>query len=541
MPRRLILAGVMLCLVGIALPVRAADPKREAPTFVLRVQSIDNLMADVKYLAALVGEEEQAKQLEGLLNSMAGEKGLAGFDTKRPLGVYATFGSEGIDSTAVGLIPVADEQALLGLLTRLNFKAEKGQDGIYTVAKSDKVPVDVYFRFANGYAYVTARSKSAIAQDKLLPPTQVLPVERVGTLSLVLHIDQIPKPLREIGLSEFERRVKETPPEGKTEAERQLDTRIRDQFVAAIATLVDDGEEVALRLDVDRQRNTLSFDMSLSGKPGTRLATTIADLGQTKSLFAGIPTANSALVALGHLTLPEQVRKAVEPAFEETVQQGLANEKDPFKRAIGEKFFKALIPTVKAGELDAELDIRGPMANNHYTVVGGIKLRDGQAIERVFRETVQGLPEADRSKIQLDAEKSGEVSIHRLNVMGDADADAKNFLGEGPLYIAIRSDALLVAAGEQPLPALKQALAAAPKVGKPFLFEMALGRLAPLMAKDNKAAPRIAEQVFAKNPDSDKFRVSLDGGKALQLRMELRAELLRFFVLIDKENKSGAK
>src|SRR5437762_91321 len=128
MPRRPILAGVLLCLIGVALPVRAADPKREAPTFVLRVQSIDNLMADVKYLAALVGEEEQAKQLEGILNSMVGENGLAGFDTKRPLGVYATFGSEGIDSTAVGLIPVADEQALLGLLTRLNLKAEKGED-----------------------------------------------------------------------------------------------------------------------------------------------------------------------------------------------------------------------------------------------------------------------------------------------------------------------------------------------------------------------------------------------------------------------------
>src|SRR5215471_11780928 len=107
----------VVALLALAVPVRAADDKK-TPTLIVRVQSLDNLISDARYLATLAGREEEAKQAEGFLKQFTGEKGIEGIDTKRPMGAYAFLGENVIDSEVV-LLPVADEQAILGLLKRL--------------------------------------------------------------------------------------------------------------------------------------------------------------------------------------------------------------------------------------------------------------------------------------------------------------------------------------------------------------------------------------------------------------------------------------
>ena len=115
----------LLCLVAVAPAARAEDKKSDSPSLVIRVQSIDSLLDNFKYLAGLAGREEEAKQVEGLIKSVAGDKGLEGIDTKSPFGIYGSVGADGFDSSAVGMIPVADETAFLDLLERVNVKPEK--------------------------------------------------------------------------------------------------------------------------------------------------------------------------------------------------------------------------------------------------------------------------------------------------------------------------------------------------------------------------------------------------------------------------------
>ena len=88
MLRRFLTGLALLCVVVAPIPVRAADPPAAASDVVVRVQSIDGLLANFKYLATLAGEEEKAKQLEGMIRAKAGPGGLQGVDTKRPLGIY---------------------------------------------------------------------------------------------------------------------------------------------------------------------------------------------------------------------------------------------------------------------------------------------------------------------------------------------------------------------------------------------------------------------------------------------------------------------
>src|SRR5262249_48330162 len=144
--------------------------------FVVRVQSLEELLSNFRYLGGLVGRDEEAKQIEGMIRAKAGgPKGFEGIDAKRPMALYGVFGEGGLESTTVvGIVPIADEKAFLGLIENLGAKSEKDKDGVYAVT-GDQVPAPIYFRFAHKHAYVTALNKDALDKDKILPPGAVLP------------------------------------------------------------------------------------------------------------------------------------------------------------------------------------------------------------------------------------------------------------------------------------------------------------------------------------------------------------------------------
>ena len=106
---------------------------------------------------------------------------------------------------------------------------------------------------------------------------------------------------------------------------------------------------------------------------------------------------------------------------------------------------KGVMPTLKAAELDMALDVRGPSDKELYTIVGGVKIKDGANLEKNFRQTAARYPKA----IQLDAEKAAQVNIHRINPDKDLQPGALKTVGENPVYIAFREDVLFLSAGDK--------------------------------------------------------------------------------------------
>src|SRR4051794_7192445 len=123
----------LLALTVVPAPMRAADDKTKTPTLIVRVRSLDGLISDARYLATLAGREEEAKQAEAFLKQFTGEKGIEGLDTKRPMGLYGSLAGDVVNSEVVVLLPIADEQAFVALVKRLNLNPDKDKDGIYTV------------------------------------------------------------------------------------------------------------------------------------------------------------------------------------------------------------------------------------------------------------------------------------------------------------------------------------------------------------------------------------------------------------------------
>src|SRR5262249_52086368 len=540
-----LLLGSLACLLIAPAIARPEDAKtaKKAPALVVRLRSLDGLIADSSYLAAQVGKEEEAKQAVEMLKERIGNKGLDGIDVKKPIGGYVFAGPNGTDSYGAFMVPVKDEELVLKILGNHGFKAEKSKDGLYTI-KDERIKVPVFFRFANGYAYIAPLSEAGLAKNKLLTPAEVLPENETALISASIRIDQVPDTIKEVGLAQLGLRmadIREQHAEKGTPAQKELIDKTSREANSQIKALVNDGQELTIRIDVDQKNQDLALSVSFNAKAGSKLADEIAALGERESLFAGLMGKDSALNFLISYALPERVQKSLGPVVDEAIKGVIEKAGDETHKQIAEKLLRVLAPSLKAGEIDATLDLRGPSANKHYTLVGGIKLKNGEEVEKTLKELITNLPQEVRDLVKIDAEKAGGVNIHRIEFDRFMDDNARNIFGNGALYVAVRANAIFWAGGENGLDALKSALAAKPGSAGMIRFDLSLAHLAPLMVKDQPAAPKVAEVVFGKAPGEDKIRVSGSGGNAIKTEIHFKPAVLKFLVQMNEAKKNSEK
>ena len=526
------LAG--LCLLLAAVPARAADPKPINPGLIVRIKPISALMEDARYLADLADKGDDFKITVGdLYKSLLKDKSLEGIDVTRPLGAYAEIAADGISSPAVVLIPIADETTFLNFIKGKDLTPKKDDDGAYTVDIPKSQIGPAYLRFANKYAYVTVLNKDNIAAARLLEPSKVLPAKFNGAVSVTLDVDKLPDELKKmiitqsanyLALQKDEKRPQDT------KAVQQLRAAALDEARDWIKLVVNEGGELGLVVDVNRATGDLSASLSLTGKKGTKLAKSFADFGAARSIGASLIGKDSAANFLIHLSLPETLRKAAEPVVDEFSKKAIEEEQDKDKRAVAEKMLKVLAPTFKSGELDLGFNLRGPSPKGLYALVIAAKVKDGAALETSVKDIFSKLPENERKKVKLDFAKVGNTNIHQV-MGGEVDEKMKAVFGDGPGYIAMREDALLVALGDGALEAMKEAVQGKPAASKTLQLELSATRLLNLAKlappEQRKAAEDAAGKAFAKDKDADKVTLVLEAGDALKLHVNMKAAVVR--------------
>jgi hypothetical protein len=294
-----------------------------------------------------------------------------------------------------------------------------------------------------------------------------------------------------------------------------------------------------LKLNVDRKKAEVLAEASLAGKPGSELTAAIKQLGQSKSLFAGLASSDAAVDLMLHFTLADSIRQALAPAIDEGIRQGVAKEKDEAKRKQAQQFLEAIKPTLNAGEFDAGFRLSGPTGDNLYTILGGVRLRDGTAIEKQVRSLVKNLPKAEQSLIKLDAETVGKTHIHRIDAQKAFDANARQTLGDNPLYVAIGADAAWLSGGPNGLEALKTALSPRPQEAPQFHLGISMARLAPTIARSHKGNEKqvtdAADKAFAgADREKDRVSITMEGGQNLKARIVVQAPVIRFLTALPK-------
>ncbi|MFO0846107.1 MAG: hypothetical protein U0797_27620 [Gemmataceae bacterium] len=486
---------VSLALAGLLLltPATRADFK---PAVLLRLKALEELIGDLRFVVKEVGKEEQAKQVEALLKARTGPNGLEGVNVKKPIGLYATVKPSLTESEVVLLLPIADEKAFLAFLDNLNLKAERGADGLYTM-QVENVPVPLLFRFANGYLYGMAKlnEKMALPDKDKLPSPEVVLDGGSGILSLTANVDQIPPQLRKLAVSASaltlgEMKDRDLP--GATEKQKALWAALLDDASRQVKAFLEDATTAQLKLDIDQKSSEVTATFTLDGKPGSKLVKDLAGLAPTASVAAGLGGKDSVMGGSLHLALPDAVKKAAAPAIEEAIGKAMDNA-DPNVRDLVAPLVEKLKPTATSGKLDVGLDMRGPGKKGKYTLVMSLQVEKGADVEKAFKDLIDKLPAEAKEPIKTDVATEGGVNVHRVT-QTKVDEQAKEMFGTGPLYLALRDDAVFVTMGEDALSAIKDAIKAKPTAGQPARLTIAAAKLAPLMAKDQKEAPAAAKR-----------------------------------------------
>jgi hypothetical protein len=531
--------ATFLALAGTVLPARADTPKAGEPTVVLRLKSLDGLVADAKYLAGLAGQGDKAQEADAAIQALAGPKGLAGtgLDTTRPIAIYALVGAGGLDSKGVVMLPVANEKAFIEMLTdivgRFGVTGKKDDEGVHTFAIPG-APVNVFIRFANKYAYCAAGlDRSAIDSGNLLSPTSKSLTASAGELAgLSINVDRIPDMLKQIALQQLEVQLaaaKDKKAPNETSAQAALKVQMVDLVFQRVKMFLTQAGPIDVKLVIDRAAGDISLQATVAGKPGTEFAKEIAATANRPTAFGGINA--DALKAALSLAVPEVLRQSLSAVVDEGIEQAVNKESNPGKKELLRTVLKAVAPTLKAGVLDVTGGVTGPNAAGHFTAFAAIQVKDGKNIEKVLKDLSAQIPPKERDALKLDAETIGGVSVHRVTPP-QLDAHARQMFGDGAAaLIAFRSDAAFLVFGDPGSTAtLKSLIESKPgQAGAMIDVRGSVARLAGIDKEHGPEAKKAADEVFGKNPrGSDIISFRVEGGGAITVKFSLKADILKF-------------
>jgi hypothetical protein len=534
-------AGCFLVLVAIlAAPHLARAGGADEPSVVIRIKSVDTVLQNLKLIATLVGQEQAATDILGLINAKAGKKGLEGVDTNRPLGAYVKFGKELDDINGALLIPVADQAAFVTLLENLATKPTKRKDGNYSLQAKE---VELFLRFANKYAYITHASEN-LSDKSILDPAKVLAGSKDSLVSATIRLDQIPDAGRLFIMAGIEQQfdeLDEKAPKDESEAVKTFRKAAARQVVRTVSDVLKEGHRGRLDVNVDEAKRDLSVKLTLAAQPGTDLAKTIKNAGLGKSPFAGLMPQNAAFRGSIDLMFPEALHQNFAKMIEEASKKGLADITDAAKRKQAKALVDSILPTIRAGQLDGFLGLAGPV-NDHYTLLAALKVKDGDQIGKVVYDLVaaemKNMPAAQRDKIKLDLDLAGSVKIHRVELPPDPKTGKvlDGLTGDPNLHVAFRKDAVFLAIGPNALATIKQAVTSEQSGTAPvLLFDFNVARMAPTIAKTPEQQ-KVAKQMFPAGKDAN-IRVVVEGGDMLSLRINVSLDVLEFLAKMNEGKK----
>jgi hypothetical protein len=501
------------------------------PTFVIRVASIDTLMGHIFQVAKAIGREGEVQLAEALLKNFTGGGGIEGLDTKKPWGMYGKIGPGGIDSEGVLLLPISDQKKFLAFLEKLGQKAEE-KKGIYTL-NIDQSPFPLFFRFEKGYLWGTIRDEKSIDPATLPATEEFLAASKTGAMSLTFDFSAIPDEIKKMVVGQIEVAMGQA--REKATAEKDPIKR-KGQLVGAeaagktIVQVMNEGGELALKMDLEKATNDLVMELSFSGKPGSLLAKDMASMGSRKGVSGGLVGPDSAYYLGMNFGLSESFAKLISESYNQGVADALANETDEKKKEWGLKLSEAFRKLVSSGVVDYGADIRGPGANGKYNIIAAVGFPDARKLESVIRELRNEVPELAQV-IQLDVAKTEKVTIHRIAVE-PLPKEISDLVGNTPILVGFSDEAVYFGLGSEGQKNIEKQAEKGKTAAPLFAFDVHLGNMVNILSKTDPKMIAAAKKAFDGKSGSDLIEVKVASGEKLVVRASMRTQVIAFFSLL---------
>jgi hypothetical protein len=523
----------------------AADPA--LPPIVFQTQPLGRILDDLRAGADIVGGEKGIQALNRGLKQLLGEKGFEGLDINRPLVGYVVLAPKPEDITAVIAFPITDEKEFLALCDRVNKDKLRVDDKDKTLYHMPPLEPQykALMRFKDRYAYIAYGANPAphIAPAALVPMEKLFDAAERGLIAARIHFERIPLPVKLVAgklLAEVKKTLFSSGRPGGFGVGKQ-EMALLEPALAELEKLLDrylrlapGADSLAARLILDAASGSLVLEAALVPKPNTELARTIAAFRLSANKFAAL-AAHPDTVGAFTFRVPlfeEELRNAAVLALEAGQKEALKNT-PPVRQATTEELFKGLIRTVKTGEFDLALTVRGPDKNGWFTLVGAVAFDDPSKLEKEIRAYVEKDAEKEvADAIKWDVAKAGAVGIHTWKPTPGGFIDpSKVFGGEDCMIaFAFAPQGILGAMGPDAVGTVKEALAVKPAAAPVLQVLLNPARTTKLIHKImGPDDPDIADvETVLGNEDKllSIFAATLDGGKELRAAITINLKVL---------------
>jgi hypothetical protein len=299
-------------------------------------------------------------------------------------------------------------------------------------------------------------------------------------------------------------------------------------FNAMLTALIDQIGMFRLELTVDAKQHRLHGELALIPRATTgSMASFCQYIGKARSRFAELSPDAPLSLSL-HLPPDAFAKDWLDIVTNSRSPFSLLSRIDPDYREAVQKGLELLVVTLVADGLDLGFSGR-PTATGGSVGLFGLKVQQGQRCDFLLRDVVRNLSTEDRNNFRFrwNHTRHGTARIHQWREKGD----------EIERFAALREDVLLLGFGKEVLPELRAVLdrfgSAAPRTSP--LLQMQ-GRLAPWLV-DKEFAAAVATLVPAAMQDQIDFRLTVQGGHDVRLRLDMHSYGLRVAPLLFAEEK----
>jgi hypothetical protein len=520
---------VLTAAPAVAAPVPQAGAKYDPPTAVGQLLSGQRLLDEIKGFAQSIDPRLGDEFDKGIADAL-GEKGFAGVDLKKPVGLFAYIKPKLEHSYLAFAVPVTSEKEALDLLDRLQFavEEEKGQKGLYRLRKrgfiEEEVPVRV--KFHDGHAYLAVNADAdELDVAKLIPIKALVDDKEKAPLAATVYVSRVPKELIDMaggllaegrrGMAQLEQQAPKDMPQGFPAFGKECLDWAERNWAAMIA----DGETLTFRLNAEHKSGAFDTSLSLTPKAGSKLATDVAAIKKGSGRFHQLTTKDAVGGAwISPPALPKGIGEKGGKFLSDWINLAANAAGEPAQPVL-EELARQVDGVLAKGQIDSGLAVFGPDKDSLYTGVLAIGLSDAAALEKVVKDTVKGLPKEVQGLVKLDAEKAGDLSVHVVT-LPEVPQEVQKLIGQkAEIRVAFGAGAAFVAAGPGGLEQIKRAAGLKAAEAKGFDVQVNAAKVKKMTAH---LIPDEGARVFDMTlGQEDKLRslygVDITGGKELTI------------------------
>ncbi len=321
-----------MAVCGLAVAAIAAVPSAWAqtadeakPLAVVVFSSFDELMKDVDFLGSLANKPDASQTIEMMVQMFTQQKGLAGLDRTKPIGVLVQ--SVGDMPAGAVVIPVTDFNALLDVAKGFGVTTQDAGNGLTQI--NTQQGQSIFAKDADGWAMLSI-SPDMLAAVPADPAAVLAPLAEEYDFAARVHVQNVPESYRQMAVSAMSEGAKQGLSQNEEESDEDFKTR-QEQVNVQLEELkrfINELDQFTFGLAIDEAEKRAYIDFAYTAMPGTKLAKDIELNSNATTNFAGFiqPDAAMTLSFASKMTgadaaqldqMVESLRKQVGDALEE--------------------------------------------------------------------------------------------------------------------------------------------------------------------------------------------------------------------------------